>query len=88
MQSLIYVVMKDPALESRMPDSRMLCGESPVVLLCEELAKAAPMSLVFEVEDKPAVADTLVAKTVQLLTKYVVSVSSIPNFVRTNFCTY
>jgi hypothetical protein len=51
-----------------MPELKTPCGDSPL-MLCEDSAKAPPMNLVREFENKPAVADTLVANVVQLLTK-------------------
>jgi hypothetical protein len=61
-----YTLIRDPALESRIPALKILCGENPV-MLCEDSAKAAPINFVFEVEVIPAVAETIVAKVVHLV---------------------
>jgi hypothetical protein len=64
-----YILIKDPASELRMPELKIPCGDNPL-MLCEESAKAPPINLVREVEDMPAVTDTLVAKVIQLSINY------------------
>ena len=62
-----YTLIRDPALESRIPALKILCGENPG-MLCDDSAKAAPINFVFEVEVIPTAAETLVARVVHLVT--------------------
>lgn len=61
----MYVVIRAPGSDCRIPASNMLWGDSPEAL-CEDPAKAPPMSLVEEVDDSPAVAETFAASLTQL----------------------
>ena len=59
------MVIRAPGLDCRIPASNILWGDSPEAL-CEDSAKAPPISLVEEVDVSPAVAETFVASSTQL----------------------
>ena len=63
--TLTYVVIRAPGPESKIPAWNMLWGDNPEAS-CEDPAKAPPMSLVGEVDDSPATAETFVASLTQL----------------------
>lgn len=67
-QRQTYTLIREPGLDSRIPELKRPCGDSPLVS-CVENAIAPPINFVRDFGDKPAVADTLVAKVVQLFTR-------------------